>query len=175
MEPRVLILTPHMSPHRVATWEEAIVYMLDGTADVLEEYEATVSSPSVTLRIPAVMRLRKEIRSHKNGIKFSRINVLARDGFRCCYCGDRKKPRELTYDHVLPRCRGGKTIFQNIVSACRSCNTRKGRRTPQEAGMRMHFKPFVPKTLPISMPFLFDVGAMPAEWLPYVVAEVQIA
>lgn len=175
MELRTLILTPHTSPHRIARWEEAIVYMFDGTADVLETYDATVSSPSVTIEVPAVMRLRKEIRANKNAIKFSRVNVLSRDGFRCCYCGERKKPRELTYDHVVPRCRGGKTIFRNIVSACRGCNSRKGRRTPAEAGMKMHFKPFVPKVLPISMPLLLDVASMPERWLPYVSGEARSA
>lgn len=167
MELRTLILTPSMSPHRIATWEQAIVYHFDGTAEVIESYEATVSSPSITIEVPAVMRLVKPVRSSKSAIKFSRHNVYARDGYRCCYDGRRHHVRDLTYDHVLPRSRGGKTTFVNIVSACKTCNVRKGSRTPTEAGMRMHFKPYIPKTLPIAAPALIDLEKAPAQWCQY--------
>lgn len=163
---RALILTPHRLPNRVAGWQQAICLVVLGKGDVLEEYEATVSSPSVTLRIPAVVCLRREVDMYKTGIKFSRQTVLLRDGYRCCYCGKRKRPEDLNYDHVLPSSRGGKTTWTNIVTSCYPCNTRKGRRTPEEAGMRMHFRPHRPKSLP-AHPILLSAKNIPALWTPY--------
>jgi 5-methylcytosine-specific restriction endonuclease McrA len=167
MEPRTLILNAWMHPHSVATWQQAICLLVTGKVDVLEEYEAEVSSPSVTIRIPAVARLRKELSTHKKGVKFSRVNVLTRDGFRCCYCGQTKSARELNYDHVVPRSKGGRTVWENIVTSCYACNTRKGQRTPKEAGMRMHFQPHRPRVLPMTQPLLVSVDKMPEAWKPY--------
>jgi 5-methylcytosine-specific restriction endonuclease McrA len=175
MEPRTLILNAWMAPHSVATWQQAICLLVTGKIDVLEEYAAEVSSPSVTIRIPAVARLRKELGAHKRGVKFSRVNVLARDGFRCCYCGQKKSARELNYDHVVPRCKGGRTLWENIVTSCYACNARKGRRTPKEAGMRMHFQPHRPRVLPMTQPLLVAMGAVPDAWKPYLLDEARAA
>jgi 5-methylcytosine-specific restriction endonuclease McrA len=170
MDPRTLILNAWMSPHSIATWQQAICLLVTGKVDVLEEYEAEVSSPSVTIRIPAVARLRKELSTHKKGVKFSRVNVLARDGFRCCYCGHKKSARELNYDHVLPRDKGGRTVWENIVTSCYGCNSRKGNRTPAQAGMRMHFQPYRPRALPMTQPLLVSVDTVPDVWRPYLEA-----
>jgi 5-methylcytosine-specific restriction endonuclease McrA len=167
MEPRTLILSARTSPHSIATWQQAICLLVTGKVDVLEQYEAEVSSPSMTIRIPAVVRLRKELSTHKKGVKFSRLNVLTRDGFRCCYCGHKKSARELNYDHVVPRHRGGRTVWENIVASCYRCNLRKGNRTPLEAGMRMHFQPYRPRVLPMTQPMLVSVDTMPDVWRPY--------
>jgi 5-methylcytosine-specific restriction endonuclease McrA len=167
MDPRTLVLTPSMTPIRIASWQESVVLVWQDKADALECYEATVSSPSVTLAIPAVVRLHKSVHMHRGGVKFSRINVLSRDSLRCCYCGEKKKARELNYDHVVPRSRGGKTVWQNIVTSCLTCNRRKGNRTPAEAGMRMHFKPYVPTTIVRQQPLLFLLDAAPEQWAPY--------
>jgi 5-methylcytosine-specific restriction endonuclease McrA len=121
----------------------------------------------VTIRIPAVARLRKKLSTHKKGVKFSRINVLTRDGFRCCYCGHKKSARELNYDHVVPRHTGGRTVWENIVTSCYGCNSRKGNRTPEQAGMRMHFQPHRPRTLPMTQPLLVAIDKMPEVWRPY--------
>lgn len=175
MEPRTLILNAWLQPHGISTWQNAIVLLFTEKADVIENYEATVSSPSLTLQIPAVMRLRKEVAMYKKGVKFSRINVLTRDGFRCCYCGLPKQARELNYDHVVPRQHGGKTTWENIVSSCKPCNARKRNRTPQQAGMRMHFQPHRPRTLPMTLPLLVDASKVPEVWRPYLGALAQTA
>lgn len=112
---------------------------------------------------------------YKRGVKFSRVNVLTRDGFRCCYCGHKKNARELNYDHVLPRAQGGRTDWLNIVASCRPCNSRKRNRTPQQAGMRMHFQPHKPRVLPMTAPLLVDADKMPDIWRPYLAASAQSA
>jgi 5-methylcytosine-specific restriction endonuclease McrA len=173
MEPQTLVLTPHMTPHRIAGWQEAIVLVYTGKVDVLEEYAATISSPSVTLQVPAVLRLRKELSLFKKGTKYSPSNVMVRDKHTCCYCGQKKRPRELNIDHVVPRAQGGKTTWLNCVASCHICNRRKGARTPAQAGMRMHFQPHTPKQLPFS-PLLL-IAKVPELWVPYLSASAQTA
>ncbi len=167
-EPRTLILSPSWFPHDVANWQQAIILHYTGKAQTVESYDAEVSSPSVTLKIPAVMRL-YELRSmHKGGVKFSRQNVYQRDGFKCCYCGERFKPRELNYDHVIPRHQGGRTVWENIVTSCYRCNGKKANRTPAQAGLKMHYAPKRPTHLPHMPPAFLVTDSLPEQWLPYV-------
>jgi 5-methylcytosine-specific restriction endonuclease McrA len=176
MQLRTLVLTPWMSPHRIATWQDGVVLAVTGKCDVLEEYDVECASPSVCIQVPAVARLRKEIHANKRGVKFSRTNVYQRDGHRCCYCAPsvgRHPAKDLTYDHVLPRSRGGQTTWENIVTACRRHNTLKDDRTPAEAGLHMHFQPHKPRVLPMTAPFLVDLASMPEQWEPYVRAMVR--
>ena len=98
-------------------------------------------------------------------MKFSRENVYARDHGRCQYCGRSLARPEATYDHVIPRSRGGPTRWENVVICCVPCNQRKGGRTPEEAGMQLRAVPVKPRSLPEAMrlTFLFDKNA-PSSW-----------
>jgi len=128
----------------LVNWKRAICLMANGKAEVVKDSRATVrSSSGITLRVPAVLRLIKLIRTiYRAGVAFTKRNVLVRDGFRCAYCGS---PRDrLSIDHIIPRSRGGKTTFENCVAACKCCNLRKGGRTPSEAGMYLRVKAFQP-------------------------------
>lgn len=167
MQLRALVLNPWMQPTGTIHWQAAVVLAVTSKCDVLEEYDVDCNSPSVSLKIPAVVRVRRAFRKHKDGVNFSRNNILARDGYRCCYCGTRKKPRDLNYDHVLPRIQGGKTVWENIVTSCYPCNSRKGGRTPQQAGMRMHYQPYRPVALNAAQPLLLDLDKVPDQWRPY--------
>jgi len=167
MSAPTLVLRHTMEPHRVASWQEAICLVVTHKVDVIEEYEETVSSPSVTMAIPAVVKLRRPVPRRKKSVKFSRVNVATRDEFRCQYCGARRELPELNYDHVVPRVRGGKTVWENIVSSCYACNDRKGQMTPEEAekaGLRLRKKPVRPQSLPMRG---FIRGEIPEEWSPY--------
>ena len=86
---------------------------------------------------------------------------------RCQYCGERKPLRQLNYDHVIPRVRGGTTCWENIVTSCYACNDRKGSRTPEEAGMKLLRKPFKPTSLPVVPPIRLGEGDVPELWQPY--------
>jgi 5-methylcytosine-specific restriction endonuclease McrA len=158
-----------MAPHRVTNWFEGICLVYASKVDILEEYDETVSSPSITMQVPAVVRLRKPVSSFKKGVKFSRINIFTRDDFRCQYCGARKPMKDLNYDHVVPRIQGGKTEWRNIVCACYDCNKRKGGRTPEQAKMKLLKKPIHPKTLPMSAPIISLLN-VPELWSPYLEA-----
>lgn len=166
METRTLLLNSWGLPHAILDWYDAICLVYQEKVVVMEEYDETVSSPSTTYFIPAVMQLKKSVASVKKGVKFSRINIFSRDGFKCQYCGERKVMRELNYDHVIPRKQGGKTTWENIVTCCYGCNERKGGRTPEQAGMHLLRKPAKPHSLPLHAVFI-DGGKIPPAWAPY--------
>lgn len=165
---KTLLLSANYFPIRVISWERAVKMRFEETADVVAEYATDVSSPSVTWKVPAVIRERR-VAKVKQAIRFSRANVYLRDGYRCQYCGDQFDARELSYDHVVPRCQGGRTVWTNIVTACKACNTRKGGLECDAAGMFPLRAPARPKTLPAARP-LIDRDSAPVEWLAFLPA-----
>ena len=122
--------------------------MFNEKVEVLEVYDDNpIRTAGRSFDRPAVIRLIERCRWRIGYAKFSRVNVYLRDRYTCQYCGSDFGPRELTFDHVMPRSRGGRTSWRNIVSACKPCNQRKGDLTPDEAGMPLLRKPFVPRWL----------------------------
>jgi 5-methylcytosine-specific restriction endonuclease McrA len=156
-------MTPWMDPHDIVPWQDSICKLIESDIEVLHSYEETVSSPSVSFLIPSVARLTRKMPYNKKGVKFSRNNILTRDGFRCQYCGNYFSRRQLNYDHVVPRDQGGKTNFENIVTSCYPCNAHKRNRTPEQAGMRLLKQPYKPKSMPLTMPAI-SLGKAPAVW-----------
>ena len=168
MSGQVLVLTAGMEPHRVVSWQKAIQMLFLGKVEVLEEYdEILYRSRTMTIRMPAVVKLLRVFRGIKRAVKFSRVNVFTRDKFTCQYCGDKKRMRELNYDHVVPRHMGGRTTWENIVTSCYPCNARKRNRTPEMAGMTLLSLPVKPKSLPITVHLNFT-GDVPPLWESYV-------
>lgn len=175
MTTHTLVLTPWMSPHRVVPWQESVLDFFQGKVEVLETYDdEVISSPSITIGLPCVVRLLRAVSHHKKGVKFSRINIFTRDGFRCQYCGKQYEMRQLNYDHVTPRHQGGKTVWENIVTSCYPCNTRKDRRTPEQASMKLLKRPYKPKTLPMTAP-IFTLRNPPEKWVPYIQSASHVA
>ncbi len=163
MTARVLVLTPWYAPQCIVSWQDAITLLYLGKADAVVDYDEEVRSPSVTMPLPAVIRLQKKVKVRSRVVKFSRINVYLRDGFTCAYCQRKLPVSQLTYDHVVPRCRGGLTVWENIVTACYACNARKADKTLKEAGMRPRTPPRRPTSLPLP-PLFFDPKRAPREW-----------
>ena len=133
---RVLVLNATYEPINVCTLRRAAVLLLKEKAELLERREgAALHSEHMTLDHPDVIRLTNYVRipreAHRR--KITRRAVLARDSWTCQYCGSTKSG--LTVDHVIPRSRGGKSVWENIVAACASCNRRKGNRLPREIHM----------------------------------------
>jgi len=115
-----------MLPLSVIPWEEAIRYMVLDKAHVLEWHDHwIVRSARWETQVPAVIML-KEYMKKKTGVRFSKQNVFLRDGYTCQYCGTDVSKRTATLDHVLPTSHGGKTTFENTVTACGPCNANKG-------------------------------------------------
>ncbi len=111
-------------PLSIFNWEDAVKAVVKGSHVVVAEYDQVVRSPSTTMRLPSVIALRDYVRPPAR-VAFTRFNVFLRDRFRCQYCGEQHL-KGLTFDHVVPRVRGGKTSWTNIVASCEPCNTLKG-------------------------------------------------
>jgi 5-methylcytosine-specific restriction endonuclease McrA len=118
-------------------WQEAVKAAWLDRVDIVAEYDEVVRSPSTEIRIPSVVVLKDYIKPQKR-VAFTRFNLFLRDEFSCQYCGARG---DLTFDHVVPRARGGVTSWENVVAACAKCNLRKGARSLRQSGMSLRKPP----------------------------------
>ncbi|MCX7933485.1 MAG: HNH endonuclease [Rhodovarius sp.] len=132
-------------PLSIWSWQDAIKAVVLERVSVLSEYEAEVRSPSQAIRLPSVIALREYIPAARRPA-FTRFNVFLRDKFECQYCGRGFPAQDLTFDHVIPRSRGGRTTWSNVVAACAPCNLKKGNRLPRECQMEPRQPPRVPTT-----------------------------
>jgi len=170
---QVLLLNITYEPLKIINWKKALTLLFLGKVEVLEEYDKEIHSVSFTIKLPSVVRLLKMIKWTKRPVKFSRQNIYIRDNYRCQYCGKKLSPEELTYDHVIPKSKGGKTVWENIVTCCPSCNRKKGGRTPEEAGMRLLKKPTRPKWLP-AIRITIGYKDIPQSWRDYLYWNVEL-
>ena len=123
-------------------WQTAVKAMFLERVDVIAHYEREVRSATTRLRLPSVIALKQYVKPSAHPA-FTRFNLFLRDKFQCQYCGS---PKDLTFDHVIPRSQGGRTTWENVATACSPCNLRKGGRTPREAGIRLMQTPHRPTT-----------------------------
>jgi 5-methylcytosine-specific restriction endonuclease McrA len=143
----VLLLNTSFEPLNVIGWQRAVKLVVLEKAEVVEVSDREVRAVSLRMPVPSVVRLTRFVRFRRREAKFSRRNIYTRDGYRCQYCGRRLPAGELTCYHVVPRSRGGRTEWSNIVTCCVDCNRRKGGSTPAEAGLRLIRSPARPTWL----------------------------
>ncbi len=130
-------------PLSLWSWQETVKAVFLDRVNVVSEYERVIHSPSWQMRLPSVISLKEYVPLGRSPA-FTRFNVFLRDRFSCQYC-DVSLPSELlTFDHVVPRSRGGTTTWENVVTACESCNLLKGNRLPQHAGVFLQRRPYRP-------------------------------
>jgi len=162
MAQQVLVLNATYEPINVCSLQRAVVLVLKNKAEVLERAVKKLRSATMDHAYPLVIRLVYFVRVPRHeSRKISRRAVFARDGYQCQYCGTGS---HLTMDHVVPRSRGGRSAWDNVVTSCAPCNLRKGDRLPGEIGMHPRAKPRAPR------PDVFiSVAAprQPTSWQPY--------
>ena len=161
----VLVLNRSFYAIQITSWQRALsLVYLDHAHVVDQEYRTYsfddwtqlsqaikehpagfVSTPKFRIAIPEVIALKFYDRLPTTEVKFTRRNIYEHYAYRCCYCGKRFPSAELNLEHVVPRSRGGKTTWSNIVTACIPCNLKKGNKLPEELGMHLIIKPFKPK------------------------------
>ena len=125
------------------SWKDALKAVFLERVNVVSEYDQLVRSPTIKLKLPSVVSLKDYI-PLPDKVAFTRFNVFLRDKFTCQYCVKSFKVEHLTFDHVIPRSRGGKTTWDNVVTSCRRCNTFKGNKLVNKIGLKLNKKPYVP-------------------------------
>ncbi len=160
----VLVLNKHFVAISITSWKRAIKLVYLNHADVVDEDYRTYSfndwfelsqvmkdypagflhTPKFKIAIPEVIALKKYDKVQFEEPRLTRKNIYEHYGYRCCYCGKKLPSDKLNIDHVIPRSRGGKTEWGNVVTSCIECNLKKGNKTPQEAGMKFLIPPSKP-------------------------------
>lgn len=148
---QVLVLNATYEPLSIVSVKRAVVLLLKEKAELVEAAEARLRAQNFSLPRPLVIRLVYFVKIPRRVfLPVTRRTVLARDHFTCQYCNTMPPRHKLTLDHVLPRSRGGKTTWENVVAACQKCNGRKGSRMPAEANMKLIAQPKRPRYLAIA-------------------------
>jgi 5-methylcytosine-specific restriction endonuclease McrA len=179
----VLVLNRWFQPVHVTSVRRAFVLLYGGVALAVDEQgelhdfrswrvlpvrdrDEPLPVLGGALRVPRIVHLSRYDRTPRTSVRLSRRNVMLRDDYQCQYCARRPAVRELNIDHVLPRSRGGIDSWENLVTACRVCNLRKGWRTPDEAAMRLLRAPARPRWSTAAQ-LLLDTRRVYDEWEPF--------
>ena len=179
----VLVLNRLYQPVHVTSVRRALILLYRGAAKAVDEqyqtfdfeswaemsaalHEECIGTPRKRLRVPRVILLQAYDHLPRARVRFSRLNIYARDHNTCQYCGRTPQRAELNLDHVIPRSRGGVTSWENVVCSCVRCNLRKGGRTPEEARIKLLRQPTRPRWTPFfrGPP---KTGAFYQQWLPF--------
>ncbi len=148
----MLVLNATYEPLSVVSIKRAVVLLLKEKAELLEAAETTLRARGIAMPVPLVIRMVYYVRIPRAmALPLSRRSIMARDQYTCQYCGATPLRADLTLDHVLPRSRGGRTEWENVVVACRVCNQKKGSRTPREAQMSLARPPRRPRYVALAL------------------------
>ncbi len=162
---QVLLLNISYEPIRLLQWKTAVSAWVTGKVEIISTYSnIPLRSMSIQMEMPAVVRLTSFYHRFSEVVTLDRYHVYTRDQFTCQYCRQKFREAELTYDHVLPRSRGGKTNWYNIVTACVACNQLKADLTPEEAQMPLLKKPVKPTWMPQLLVDAIQFGRVPKQW-----------
>ena len=162
MKRRVLVLNQDYSPLTICSVERAFVLVYLDKAEMVSSANGyQLRTVNMGFPLPAVIRIHRYINLPYRQVVLTRQNIFKRDRFSCQYCGT---GRDLTLDHVIPRSRNGKSTWNNLVTACKNCNSRKGDYLPEEAGFNLKTKPYKPSYILFLRNFS---GFVVDEWEPF--------
>ena len=158
----VLVLNQNYQAIGVCSAERAFVLVYLSKAEMLSDVTSQrIRSVRSEFKYPSIIRLYCYVSIPYKKVNLSRQNIFKRDRSRCVYCGTRE---HLTIDHVVPRAKGGRDTWDNLVTACQKCNSKKGNMTPEQAGMEMMYRPFRPSFVMFLSNF---AGNIREDWKPY--------
>ena len=160
----VLLLDSVYRPIKQVSWKKAMVMYFQDKIEIIKEYQDTwINSPSKKFKLPAVIRLLDYVLRLPWGVKLTRTNIFIRDRGKCQYCDKRLKKSRFTLDHVIPKSKGGKTDWNNLVVSCSSCNTKKGDELLKDMGIKLKVKPCQPK----NNFFMIIKDETPEDWVEF--------
>ena len=158
-------------PLSLWNWQDSIKSAYLDRVIIVNNYDRIIKSPSFSMKLPSVIALKSYIRPKSNP-NFTRFNVFLRDKFMCQYCGSNS---ELTFDHLLPRSKGGKTDWNNVVTACSSCNVQKGGRLYDNSEMSLQQIPYQPSTEDLHRNGKnFPPNFLHKSWIDYLYWDVEL-
>jgi 5-methylcytosine-specific restriction endonuclease McrA len=158
-------------PLSLWSWQDTVKAVFLDRVNIVSEYERIVRSASFAMRIPSVVSLKSYVRPARYPA-FTRFNVFLRDRFTCQYCGARD---DLTFDHLIPRSRGGETRWDNVVTACSPCNLKKGGALPRHARMHPAQEPYRPTVFELHRNGrLFPPNYLHQSWLDYLYWDTEL-
>lgn len=138
---KVLVLNSDFTPLNVTSLRRGFILVQKGRAEVLQKGEDIITSIGNFVR-PLVIRLKEYIRYRPKSIGVTRRRLFKRDDYSCLYCGSNKR---LTVDHIIPKSKGGSNQWENLATCCHRCNSLKSDKTPEEAGIKLRYKPYAPE------------------------------
>ena len=152
-------------------WQDSIKSVFLDRVSIVSNYDKIIRSPSFSMKLPSVIALKNYVNPQSNP-NFTRFNVFLRDKFSCQYCGSK---HELTFDHLLPRSKGGKTNWNNVVTSCSNCNVQKGGRLLELSGMKLHKIPNQPSTEDLHRNGKnFPPNFLHKSWIDYLYWDVEL-
>ena len=152
-------------------WQDSVKAVFLDRVNIVSEYDRAVHSPSIEIKLPSVVSLKNYVRPALYPA-FTRFNVFLRDRFSCQYCGAMD---DLTFDHLVPRSRGGMTRWDNVVAACAPCNLKKGGKLPNASGMRPSQMPYRPTVYELHRNGrLFPPNYLHESWLDYLYWDTEL-
>jgi 5-methylcytosine-specific restriction endonuclease McrA len=161
-------------PLSLWSWQDSVKAVFLDRVNIVSEYDRVVRSPNFEMRLPSVISLKDYVHLDRRPA-FTRFNVFLRDHFDCQYCGVNFHSEELTFDHVVPRSRGGRTTWDNVVTACQNCNLRKRDRIPVECRMHPLRRPRQPTTYQLQENGrAFPPNFLHQSWLDYLYWDIEL-
>ncbi len=158
-------------PLSLWSWQDAIKAVFLERVNIVSEYDFAVHSPRIEMRLPSVVCLKTYVRPTRHPA-FTRFNVFLRDRFECQYCGARE---DLTFDHLVPRSRGGRTTWNNVITACAPCNLKKSDKSFREARMHPRQTPYEPSVHDLhANGRLFPPNYLHQSWLDFLYWDIEL-
>lgn len=169
---KTLFLDSAGVPISVIDWTKSILLVMNEKVIVLDWYDIYARSPSTRFQIPSVVMTKKYVTKKNSKLKCTKENIFAREKAKCAYCGELVLKSKRTIDHIVPRCKGGKTSWKNCVLSCKTCNNKKGSSSLQDSGMKLLIEPYEPKTIDRRfLPWFINSNTIPESWKQYVKAQ----
>ena len=159
---RVLVLNQDFNPISICTIQRAFLLVYFEKAELISNRNGTMlRTVNTAYPMPSVIKLRAFVHVPYRNVVLTRQNIFKRDGFVCQYCGT---STDLTLDHVVPKAKGGKSTWMNLITACKDCNARKGDYAPEEVGFTLKYTPYKPSYILFLREFS---GYAYDEWIPF--------